>query len=191
MLHSRDFTPGAVLLSSAGDGSQSMGVIDWEFSGVGRGPNGDMSQLLVVLHLLLIAASPGSQRHSAIDWFIQGVCSAYHQHGSKWLQQLYLRVPNTENALKPELQTRAENLQIFRSALILHRREMINNATEEEWHDSSSRERSFFVQEMVQKGAWYLEMAGDDIEEMLDTMNVEELLKEDSRIMLVLFGIDH
>ena len=186
-----DFTPGAILLASAGDGSQSMGVIDWEFSGIGRGPNGDMPQLLAVLHLLLIAASPGSQRHCAIYSFIQGVCAAYHRHASTWLQQLYLRLPNSSDALKPQLQTRAENLRIFRSALILHGREMINNAIEQEWHDSTSRERGVLVQEMVQKGAWYLEMAGDDIEDMLDAMNVVELLKEDSRVILNLFGVDY
>ena len=186
-----DLTPGTVLLAASGDGSQSMGIIDWEFSGLGRGPNGDMSQFLAALHLLLMAASPGSRRYSTLDSFICGVCLAYHQHSSKWLGQLYLRVPNSSDAAQPKLQTQLENLQIFRSALILHGREMINNAVEQEWHDSPHKERGVLVQEMVQKGAWYLERAGNDIEGMLNAANVEELLKEDSRIMLGLFGIEH
>jgi len=68
---------------------------------------------------------------------------------------------------------------------------MINNTVEQEWRDSPHKERSVLVQDMVQKGAWYLERAGDDIEGMLDAANVEELLKEDSRVMLGLFGIEH
>jgi aminoglycoside phosphotransferase (APT) family kinase protein len=52
-----DFTPGTILLpAECGDGSQTLGVIDWEFSGLGRGPNGDMAQFLAHLHLLLMAA---------------------------------------------------------------------------------------------------------------------------------------
>jgi hypothetical protein len=82
-----DFTPGAVLLAASTDWMQSISIIDWEFSGVGRGPNGDMSQFLAVLHLLLMAAPPGSQRHSALDSFIKGVCSAYNKHSSKQLAQ--------------------------------------------------------------------------------------------------------
>lgn len=67
----RDFTLGAVLLAASGDGTQSMGAIDWEFSGEGRGPNGDMPQPLAGTHLLLMAAPLGSQRCSALDSFIQ------------------------------------------------------------------------------------------------------------------------
>lgn len=186
-----DLTPGAVLLAAPGDGSQSMGIIDWEFSGLGRGPNGDMSQFLAVLHLLLMATSPRSQRHRILDSLIQGVCLAYHQHSSKWLGRLYLRVPSQGNVMHPDLETRSESLQIFRSALILHGREMINNAVEQEWHDSPYKERSVLIQEMVHKGAWYLKIAGDDIEGMLDAANVEELLKEDNRVMLGLFGIEY
>jgi hypothetical protein len=186
-----DFTPGAVLLAASGDGSQPMGIIDWEFSGLGRGPNGDMSQFLAIVHLLLMAASPGSQRHGALDSLIRGICLAYHQNSSKWLGQLYLRAPNISNSAQSEIQARLENLQIFRSALILHGHEMINNAVEQEWHDSPGKKGSVLVREMVQNGAWYLDRAGNDIGGMLNAANLEELLKEDSRVMLGLFGIEH
>jgi hypothetical protein len=185
-----DFTPGAVLLAVSGDGDQPIGVIDWEFSGVGRGPNGDMSQFLASLHLLLMAASPGSQRQSAIESLIQGVCSAYRQHSSKWLPQPHLKMPTGWGATQGGLEAPLENLQVFRSALILHGREMINNAVQREWPGSTQKECSVLIQEMVRKGAWYIERAGDNVKEMLDTMNVEQLLQEGGGIMLRLFGVE-
>jgi hypothetical protein len=168
---------------------QSIGIIDWEFSGVGRGPNGDMSQFLAVLHLLLMAAPPGSQRHSALDSFIKGICSAYSKYSSKRLAQQDLLIVCKSDVVDIEPQTKSQNFQIFRSALILHGREMINNAVEQEWQDSPHKERSILVQEMVRKGAWYLEMAGDSVEEMLQPANMEELIKGDGQIMLGLFGM--
>lgn len=184
-----DFTPGAVLLAASGDGTQSMGVIDWEFSGDGRGPNGDMSQFLAVMHLLLIAAPPGSQRYSALDAFIQGVCSAYNSHSLVRPEQQDLLALGQSVAAQTEPRDGFQNLKILRSALILHGREMINNAVEQEWQNSPHKERSALVQEMVQKGAWYLERAGESVEEMLDPENVKELIKGDGRIMMGLFGV--
>lgn len=185
-----DFTPGAVLLAASGDGDQPMGIIDWEFSGVARGPNGDMPQFLASLHLLLLAASPHSPRQSAIDLLIQGFCAAYRQHSSKWLPQPHLKLPTGLGVTQRDLEVLSESLQVFRSALILHGRELINNAVEREWPDSPQKESSVLIQEMVRKGAWYIERAGNNIEEMLDATNVEQLLQEDSRIMLRLFGIE-
>lgn len=184
-----DFTPGAVLLAGFGNGMQSMGIVDWEFSSEGRGPNGDRSQFLAVLHLLLMAALPGSQRHSALDSFIQGVCLAYNRHSSRRLEQQDLLMLSKSDAAQTEPRTRSQNLQMLRSALILHGREMINNAVEQEWQDSPHKEHSVLVQEIVQKGAWYLERAGDSVEEMLEPANVEELTKGDGRVVLGLFGL--
>ena len=82
------------------------------------------------------------------------------------------------------------HLQIFRSALILHGREMINKAIEREWPGSPQKESTILVKEMVQKGAWYIERARDDVRGMLEAANWDELLVEDDRIMLSLFGIE-
>jgi hypothetical protein len=183
-----DFTPGAVLLAASGDGTRSMGIIDWEFSSEGRGPNGDMSQFLAVMRLLLMAAAPGSQRHIALHSFIQGVCSAYNKHSWSRLDQHDQLMFSKSDAAQTELRTGSLNLQILRSALVLHGREMINNAIEQEWPDSIHKERNVLVQEMVQKGAWYLEMAGNSVEDMLAPTNVEELIKGDGQVMLGLFG---
>jgi len=79
------------------------------------------------------------------------------------------------------------HLQMFRSALILHGREMINNAIEREW---AGKDSTILVKEMVEKGAWYIERARDDVRGMLEAANWDELLMEDDRIMLNLFGIE-
>jgi hypothetical protein len=184
-----DFTPGAVLLAASGDGTQAMGIIDWEFSSEGRGPNGDMSQFQAVIHLLLVAAPMGSQRHTALDSFIQGVCSAYNKHSSRHFEKQDLLTLSKSYAAQTLPRTESQNLQILRSALILHGREMINNSVEQEWPDSPHKEPNVLVQEMVQKGAWYLERAGDTVEEMLDPANVQELVKGDEQVMLGLFGV--
>jgi hypothetical protein len=184
-----DFTPGAVLLAASGHGTQSMGVIDWEFSSEGRGPNGDMSQFLAIIHLLLMASLSGSQRHNALTTFIQGVCSAYSKHSSRRLEQNDLLMFSKPEAAQTEPRAGSRKLEILRSALILHGREMINNAVEQEWKDSLGKERSVLVQEMVQKGAWYIERARNSVEEMLDPTNVKELIQGDDRIMLGLFGV--
>lgn len=183
-----DFTPGAILLAASGDGTQSMGIIDWEFSSEGRGANGDMAQFLAVIHLLLMAAPPGSQRHIALDSLIRGLCSAYHKHSSRRLDQQGLLMLSKSDVAQTEPRTGSQNLQILRSALVLHGREMINNAVEQEW-PAPHKERNILVQETVQRCAWYLEKAGDSVEEMLDLKNVEELIKGDGGVMLGLFGV--
>ena len=166
-----------------------MAVIDWEFSGEGRGPNGDISQFLAVMHLLLMTALPGSQRHIASVSFIQGVCLAYNKHSSRLLAQEDLHMFSASDAAQIEPRSASPHRQILRSALILHGREMINNAVEQEWLGSPHKGRDVLVQEMVQKGAWYLERAGDSVDGMLDPANMEELIKGDGQIVLGLFGI--
>jgi Phosphotransferase enzyme family len=176
-----DFHPGSVLLPTEfGDGSQALGVIDWEFSGFGRGPNGDMAQFLAHLHVLLMNRGKSRRLYDALKPFIQGVCAGYSQQSSRWLGPLSLRTPGP-------LDVELEGFQIFRSALILHGREMINVAVEQDWSHSRESEGGISQQETVQKGAWYIERAGSDVEEMLDPANVDQLFKED--ILLKLFGI--
>lgn len=71
---------------------------------------------------------------------------------------------------------------LLRSALILHGWEMINQAVEREWSTEG-----LSVSEMVQAGAWYLERAGEDVEDMLEEGNWEELTREDHGNILRLF----
>ena len=170
-----DFTPPAVLLEPTGDGKQRVGVIDWEFSCEGRGPHGDMAQCLASLHLSLSAAPFGSSSFKAIEALVRGICSAYSQQSSSWLGQTRSNGGTTSENLR---------LRLLRSALIMHGREIINGAIEREWS------RNLSIDSMVRLGSWYLERAGNDVEDMVSDANWNELLKEDHRIILDLFGVD-
>lgn len=55
-------------------------------------------------------------------------------------------------------------------------------AVEREWSTEG-----LSVSEMVQAGAWYLERAGEDVEDMLEEGNWEELTREDHGVILRLF----
>ena len=176
-----DFHPGSVLLPTEfGDGSQTLGVIDWEFSGLGRGPNGDMAQFLAHLHVLLMNRGKSRQLYDTLKPFIHGVCAGYSQQISRWLGALSLRGSRPSGAA-------VESFHIFRSALILHGREMINTAVEQDWSRSRENEGGISLQQTVERGAWYLERAQSNVEEMLDPANVDQLYKND--MMLNLFGI--
>jgi hypothetical protein len=94
------------------------------------------------------------------------------------------------SATQRDLEVPSESLQVFRSAMIVHGREMINNAVERVWPSSAQNECSVLIQEMVRKGAWYIDRAGSNVNEMLDAMDVEQLLQEGSGIMLRLFGVE-
>jgi len=170
-----DFTPGAVLLGRSGDGSQKMGVIDWEFSCCeGRGPNGDMAQCLAALHVSLLASPAGSDAFLATRALVRGMCSAYSRHLAGWL-------PETRPRGNPPNEPLV--LHLFRSALILHGREIINHAVDGEWPPS------FSVADAVGLGAWYLRVAGSDVQDMIQEANWQQLLKEDHRMMLNLFNL--
>lgn len=72
-----DLMPGDILVEASGNGTQQVGVIDWEFSAIDRGPNGDMARFLASLHLSLLAAPPGSLYFGAIKSMIRGINLAY------------------------------------------------------------------------------------------------------------------
>ncbi|KAK0733820.1 hypothetical protein B0T26DRAFT_685837 [Lasiosphaeria miniovina] len=80
-------------------------------------------------------------------------------------------------------------MAIFRSALILFGRETVNQAVDLQWDISNGPSESL-VAEMVAAGAWYLERAGDSVEEMLQDENWDKLMHEDMGFMLQLFGIE-
>ena len=171
-----DFHPGAVLLEVSGDGNQKMGIIDWEFSCTGRGPNGDMAQCLAALHVSLLASPADSEAFTATKALVRGICSAYSRRLAAWLPEAGAKEGSslTNNPLF---------LHLLRSALILHGREIINNAMDREWPPS------FSLEDAVSLGAWYLKVAGDDVHEMMREANWQQLLKEEHRMILDLFNV--
>jgi hypothetical protein len=80
-------------------------------------------------------------------------------------------------------------LSIFRSALILLGREMINQAVERDWTSLHRNKTDELVRGMVKRGAWYIRRAGDDLDGMLEAANWKKILEDDDQAMLTLFGI--
>lgn len=148
-----------------------MGVIDWEFSTArrGRGANGDAAQFMASVHALWLSLAPGSPAWEAAGAFGRAMCEGYAE-GAGYARR--------DVRMDPWV------VGIFRSALILHGRELINQAVERPW---GSGGRS--VAEMVREGIWYLERAGDDVDEMLEQGNWDVLMGEESGFMLRLFGL--
>jgi hypothetical protein len=176
-----DFHPGHILVDAtwaSPNRTTTMGrplaIIDWEFATAkgGRGANGDMAQFLASLHLLLLSLRKPNGRDSvspayeAVATFQCWVCDAY----------AYLKLFHISRSPGNPI------MWLLRSALILHGREMINQAVEREWSTEG-----LSVSEMVQAGAWYLERAGEDVEDMLEEGNWEELTREDHGVILRLF----
>jgi hypothetical protein len=175
-----------VLVSGFGGTAESelvVGVIDWEFATVrdGRGVNGDMAQFLASMHVLLLSLPTVGESgfvREAVEVFIRELCKAYASR-SGLTKKVAAVAGNPASAKEDPV------MGIFRSALILFGRETINQAVERSWENGSN----VSVGSMVKAGAWYLERAGDSVEEMMEARNWEELLKEESRIMLQLFGL--
>jgi hypothetical protein len=160
-----------------------VGVIDWEFATVrdGRGVNGDMAQFLASMHVLLLSFPTEGENgvvRETMEVFLRELCKAYASRSG--LTKRVGAVAGNPGSAKED-----PVMGIFRSALILFGRETINQAIDRTWENGSD----VSVGSMVRAGAWYLERAGDSVEEMVEAQNWEELLKEESRIMLQLFGL--
>ena len=237
-----DFHPGSVVLRNSSplqaskdesndnndnDNKILLGIIDWEFATVGktgRGVNGDMSQFLAPLRLLMMNSKPretandnnnsgddkngnGLLVYEAVKAFVNGVATSYAvSSGLRQRMSAALSSWSAQKGKKDEIKEEKEGdpiLEIFRSALILFGREMINQAVDREWTDTSNTtsgtSSSSVKERMVKAGAWYLERAGESVEEMMgEEGNLRVLLMgeqegedgEEGGVMLRLFGLD-
>lgn len=160
-----DFHPGSVLLRKECNDRTPI-LVDWEFAQVnGRGVNGDMAQFLASLHLDLIKAKDDSHLYARFKTFALSLCTGY-QVSSKQVAK--------QDATDPAV-------QLLRSAFILHGREMVNLAFEENQQHPKFRE-------MVDMGIWYLEAAGDNANAFVQPFNWQRLQNEDLRLIQILFG---
>jgi hypothetical protein len=172
-----DFHPGSVLLEGwdkyppDSELHRCVGIIDWEFASLnGRGVNGDLAQFLAVFHCYIMAIDHTSPAFAGTSAFIEALCRAY---GANSQFNIVARPDNP-------------GMQLLRSYLILHGREMINQAFEkaEDWGtDQENLER------MVHVGAWYISIAGDSVEEMLSEENWAALIAEDSAVVAAIFRL--
>lgn len=139
-----------------------------------------MAQLLASLHLLMLSLPDKSTTQASLQSLVKELCETYSSRSATGSQ---MRAAQQEGDASRTVGDPV--MGIFRSALILHGREMVNQAVEREWDNGSD----VSVAEMVKAGAWYLERAGDNVEEMLESQNWGKLLEEEPSIMLALFGI--
>ncbi|DAA79707.1 TPA_exp: Uncharacterized protein A8136_0480 [Trichophyton benhamiae CBS 112371] len=195
-----------------------LGVIDFEFSGPGRGVNGDMAQLLAHLHLYYIAWGNCGDRfkpfQAGVLSFIEGLCSSYATYsrslGAPW--QLHTPDSSSPGSLRKPFQVSfppsvsSHAAQIFRSSLLLHGREMVNNAVENDWSKYSIDTRgdvtdttgktandngSGLTERMVNTGIRCLRLAGNDIESFVEADNWEQVCSSsESSIIARLFVVD-
>ncbi|KAE8396916.1 kinase-like domain-containing protein [Aspergillus pseudonomiae] len=163
-----DFNFGNILLPLTPDLDHDLQpvIIDWEFAtSNGRGVNGDVSEFLSILHCRLISAR---RQQPALGDLLRQLCNSFC---SAYCQRAGLECKMEKGDL---------NSQIYRSALLLNGRDMINYA-----HDSCTEDKTF--DEMIKIGLWYLERAGDNMNDFLGELNRAELLKEDECLINSLF----
>jgi len=175
-----DCHPGSILVSPntlCGD-EMRVGAIDWEFATIdGRGANGDMAQFLASFHVLLLSLPRDTLAYKAAMSFAGEVAETYAAQ-SGLVERM--AAAKERGGLGDD-----SVLGLFRSALILHGREIINQAVEREWSNGSH----VSVDEMVQAGIWYLQRAGSSVEGLVASKNWNELMREETGMMLGLFGL--
>ena len=167
-----DLTSGAILLGDLLSGEHTpLGVIDWEFSGRGRGMHGDMAQLLAQVHQHLIAAQEHNRQiaSTAIETLIDGLTTAYRMQRREadpaWGTFLIPLIDLDSPILPLKAAAATARTRILRSAFIVHGREMINGALDLEWDCDCShyyngskmerekkKEKCILVKTMVDKG---------------------------------------
>jgi hypothetical protein len=163
-----DFNFGNIMLPLSSDSEQELrpAIIDWEFATRnGRGVNGDISEFLSLLHCRLISA----RRHKSplgdlLRQLCNSFCSGYRQRAT----------------IECKMERDDLGSQLYRSALLLSGRDMINYA-----HDACTEDETF--DEMIKIGLWYLERGCDSMDDFLQESNRIELLKEDEGLISSLF----
>lgn len=193
-----DLTPGAILLGNLSDEPTPLGVIDWEFSGRGRGIHGDIAQLLAQVHLHLIAHGPKeAPATSLIKAFLDGITSSYRTQRQKADKTWTPPIPLGRGPPLPPPATGALTRTI-RSSFILHGREMINAAVDLDWPceccdegSQKEKEKCTLIRKMVDRGVWYLCTAGANEADFIRTDNWERsVLREENRVLIDMMWSD-
>lgn len=192
-----DLWTGGILVDSRDGDVKKLGVIDWEFAGIGRGVNGDMAQLLADLHLLSICFPAESVSRAATSAIIQGIHRAYRSQ-SRINDSTWVIPASPQSVVSTFIAPPASSVAalMMRSAFILHGREMINMALWRKWScrccpDSTNSERPkescLVIQEMIQKGTWFIRTAGNNEAEFITSDYWERALTDDGMIIGGLF----
>lgn len=164
-----DFNFGNVVMRTAPEPDQHAGpfVLDWEFaSGNGRGVNGDVSEFLSLLHCNIIMARRSGEvmRAELLRQLSQGFCSGYRE----------------EAQLNCSMKADDLNTNLYRSVLLLTGRDMVIYA-------SYACDDEADAAEIAKVAGWYLEHAGKDINEFVESKNISELSDEDEGLFHSIF----
>lgn len=184
-----DLTPGAILLGELSEEPTPLGVIDWEFSGRGRGMHGDMAQLLAQVHLHLIAHGHNQTVSSAIAALIDGITTAYRTQRRETDPTWTSLIPFDQNPSTLPAKEAAAATRMLRSAFILHGREMINGAFDLDWHCECcgsarpEKEKCAIVKTMLDKGVWYLRKATASDVKFVREDNWKNVAAEENRVL--------
>ncbi|KAI8675529.1 hypothetical protein NCS57_00454300 [Fusarium keratoplasticum] len=164
-----DFTQGSILMRDPSEAEEDWTptLVDWEFGQLnGRGVDGDLAQFLAHLHCELLSRPRTSALHRAVSALSLRFCAGYASRAGLRLRR----------------RADDETLRLMRWAFITHGREMVNQACE----SYKGNER---FDEIFKVGVWYLERAGDNVEEFLEEDNWKELEKEDGMMLQSLFEV--
>jgi hypothetical protein len=165
-----DFYPGSVLLPQNVQVGSQIGVIDWEFSGLGRGLHGDLAQCLAHLSLALFRCeSTTSARYTAVKALIHGILSAYVNESRKDGGLLCTRTKSNQELMKT-----------FRSAVITYAGEMLNmeypsKEDNDEKTDSTIRAQDL---QIADNAIWCLERVNAITGNTAENPNLESILEE-------------
>jgi hypothetical protein len=179
-----DLWTGGILVGPSTN--DAIGVIDWEFSGLGRGVSSDMAQLLAHLHLHLLASPSGSGTRRSVDELIQSLGSSY-RHRIQALGQVLIPSLKWTGSIPEVPVSTSVFAQTMRSTFLLHGREIINNAIERKWACKcctlDSANDCLLTNAMVNRGAWYLNIAQANEEQFVRATNWKEICAESDWIL--------
>ena len=179
-----DSWPGAILAGNVSDQMLAVGVIDWEFASEGRGITGDMAQLLAHIHLHLLATPTKSILYSAIKALVFSLTASYRRQSKK---------NGRDWTISPSTKEVTSATRALRSVLLLHGREMINNALEREWSCACCLGEQVIEcalkKAMVEKGALYLRMAQADDTQFADEVVLAEVIQRDTVLVGLFFDL--
>ncbi|KAM6513594.1 hypothetical protein FALCPG4_015981 [Fusarium falciforme] len=164
-----DFTQCSILMRSPNEADDwTPTLVDWEFGKLnGRGVNGDVAQFLAHLHCELLSYPPSSPLHRIFSTFTSSFCAGYAARAK----------------LRFRKQAADETLRLLRGTFITHGREMVNQA----WETYKEDDR---FEKIWSVGLWYLQRAGDSVEEFMEGRNWEDINMENGRVLLSLFEED-
>ncbi|RMJ10136.1 hypothetical protein CDV36_010233 [Fusarium kuroshium] len=167
-----DLTQGSILMRDPSDDAEeeqdwTPTLVDWEFGQLnGRGVDGDLAQFLAHLHCELLSHPRTSALRRAVSAFSLRFCAGYAERAG----------------LRMRRRADDETLRLMRWAFITHGREMVNQACE----SYKGNER---FDEIFRVGVWYLERAGDNVEDFVKEANWKELEHEDGKMLQSLFEV--